>query len=755
LESFVAGHTNSAWAPGIRAWLARNAELRSGYTTALDHYGRVWDAVKGSNDRTALGLASDAAVHLARLLALTGRMEELDTLEAETSAIAGRQVPPTLWSWAHEMRLWARKHPNEAYKCGLYCLDQLGRIAQPGAFSTREIVETFSASNGLSATELLQIGSRAGLQVEAVMLNDVAAPAVPSVLHLRSEHFVVVRERRGGFYNVYDPVAYGARWLTGDEILQEVTGCAIVSRISSPNAGRVLNPAEANAYRGRCHPPSPDDFYDSPCDGCGECPPGRGGSGGGSGGGGSGSGGGGCSHGHCSGETANGATVSTGSALSGGVFGGMPSWFVSEPYLNLWVTDTPLVYNAAYGPPVTLTLNFNYREPSSAIAALPSHGGQIGNNSRQNWSCSWLSYCQLESSENTAALKLPEGGWVSFNFPTGSNVSDREYHRNLWAEKFGTSGDITNIVVHYPDGSQAIYGLRDDTDSAYWWTYHRTELADPTGAILAFTYNGDFLLTNVTAADGVSFGLSYTNTALPRNITGVSSSYGASVAFWYATPTNYIHDLLLGIADAAGITSLFDYPDTNVFGGPLTKIITPYGTTQFAIAELDSGAFFDRTVRITNAVGQQEFYALLNQYSGSDWPDYSASQIPTNTPLATLDTTVRQERNTFYWNAQQFAPYVSLGLYDMTWEIFNNARIRHWLASADGVYTHFDSLSVQQEPSPSGTTNTQGQLTWFDYAGKDTNVVYEIGRQIMPAVIARVMPDGSTAYQYFERLTNG
>jgi len=64
-------------------------------------------------------------------------------------------------------------------------------------------------------------------------------------------------------------------------------------------------------------------------------------------------------------------------------------------------------------------------------------------------------------------------------------------------------------------------------------------------------------------------------------------------------------------------------------------------------------------------------------------------------------------------------------------------------------------FSLQQEPSPTGSTNIQGQLTWYDYAGKNTNATYEIGTQIQAAVIARVMPDGSTWYEYFPRLTNG
>jgi RHS repeat-associated protein len=188
----------------------------------------------------------------------------------------------------------------------------------------------------------------------------------------------------------------------------------------------------------------------------------------------------------------------------------------------------------------------------------------------------------------------------------------------------------------------------------------------------------------------------------------------------------------------------------------VAQLITPYGTTSLA-ERGDPGylGVFDRTVTITNTLGQIEFYGQISSYAGTDWTNFSTAQIPTNTPVGTLDKDPgnRQERNTFYWNAQQFAPYVGTDLASFNWPIFLQGKIRHWLAATDPSYTHWDSLSVEQAPSPDGTTI--GQLTWYDYIGKPVGVDYEAGVQIQPSVVARVMPDASTWYQYFERLTNG
>src|SRR6266487_1844984 len=172
LESFLTSHTNSAYGPSVRLFLARVYQLRSGYSEAMDRHRQVWEAVKGSTDATAQGMAWQAAGGLAKLLALTGRLGELDALEAEARQLYGQSPPGNEWRWAMEMRAWAKKHPTEAYKCGLYCLDQLGRQTQYGQFIPKDITETPSSTNGFTAADLVNIGTKAGLRVRAAVLAD-------------------------------------------------------------------------------------------------------------------------------------------------------------------------------------------------------------------------------------------------------------------------------------------------------------------------------------------------------------------------------------------------------------------------------------------------------------------------------------------------------------------------------------------------------------------------------------------------------
>ena len=744
--------------------------MRCGYSLAMDHYRKVVSLLTGSADSAGQLLLLEAGGSLARLLAVTGQLTELDALVALVAQPGTDIVPGSEWTWAREMRSFVQRNPTETYKCGLHCLDMLGRTTQSGQFLPKDVNETVSSTNGFNAGDLLNVAARAGLSVHAAVFTDTNNIPVPCVLHLRCEHFVFVREQRGAFYEVVDTMAYGPRWLTADEIVAEATGCVLVSDAVPPSSSSSLvriDKATAAEYRGRCHDPLPYDHDDLGCDGTCPCPPTpvppmhassyngpmeR--PGGNMGGGGSGATGG-----------AGGFDLRKGNLPGFGLpmknscttCSGMPSWLVSEPFLNLWVKDVPLEYESAYGLPVRLELAHLDRHYQSVVSFEMWHGGEFGNDAGviSLWSCSFLSFAELSSDAATVELMLPASGWVTFTFPTNAGVSSIAYRNNLWLEQQGpgTLGSVTNLLLHYPDGSTANYGLYDKSDPSFAVFYMTTQ-AGPDGIQTKFAYNNStFYLTNVTAGDGTTFSVKYANASFPDAITGVTSSYGTSASFGYVGAAGAT---LSTITDAAGIMSQIGY-FTPSAGDTITAIITPYGTTEFSIFG-QSGYFapFDRALQVTNADSTQELYAQMNSYVGTTWPDYLTTQVPTNTPIGTLDKDSghRQERNTFYWNAQQFAPLIGLAFSSFDWAQFKQSRIQHWLASTNQSYTHWDTLSAEQAPSPD-LGLTEGQLTWYDYVGKPTNVDYEIGTQILPSVIARVMPDGSTSYQYFKRNSHG
>lgn len=764
LENFVSTNKNSAYAPGLHVFLGDRAKMRCSYTLAMDHYQAAFNLVSGSPDPTAFEIAHAASGSLAKLLAITGSIAEFDALEKQAEQMGPGGASGYDWGLAGELRTWVTRHPTEMYKCGLYCLDQLGRMTQFGQFTPKDVTDIPSSTNGFSVADLINIGTRAGLRIHAALLSSTNALPVPSILHLRSEHFLFLREQRGAFYSVTDPVVYGPQWVTADDLFEELSGCVIVSDAVAPTIGASLVPIDAvsaASYRGRCHDPLPPDHDDSPpctticCGGAGGGGAGGGGTGGGgTGGGGAGGGGSGAPQ---PGKAGSGLVRENGpvqtepirpASSCSSCSEGMASYFVSEPYLNLWLQDVPMRYTPAFGNPLELNLTYTFRRQGSTVSGAFWRGTQFGAFSQFQglWTCSLLSFAELATGDATVDLMLPAGGWATFNFPSGSNLSTNNYLHNLVLEKQGPSGGITNLVLHYQDGSLCSYGSYDKSDPSFAGVFYITSSASPAGNATTFTYDANHLLTTATASDGTTFTLTY-DAAHPTYVTNVTSSYGASVGLAY----DQTKLTLTNITDAAGLKSDIVYLIYATYYTIPVALITPYGTTGFNV--FNTGEF-DRILQITNADGTMQMYAQLNSYALGDWFDYLSAQVPTNTPVGTLDigTGERIERNTFYWDTHQFAPIQNndLNSFDWTNEL-RRARIRHWLAGTVGQYTHFLALSVEQAPSPDGIT--EGPLTFYDYVGKPAS--YEAGIQVMPSVIARVMPDGTTWYRYFEFLTNG
>ncbi len=695
LETFVADHPNSAWTPAVRNFLGRGDLLRSGYTHALNHYRRAWLALKGSWNSAGQGLQREATAGLAKSLILNGRLDEFDALLPEMGKMVETGPVGVEWRWALKMREWAKQNPAEYSKCGILCLDQLGRLTQSGSYISKAVLTSIPPTNGFTVADLVNMGRKAGLRVRAVSTADFTTLPVPCVVHLHSDHYVLIRDRRETFYEVYDPAASGPRWLAAEDIAREASGCLLVSDAAPSTAAAPLLAMALNTavtYRGRITVIIYPFDYSDP----GPCPP--------------------------PGDTANPPGCPPGplrcppnpadsSSSCSTCSGGMPKFYLSQPFLNAWIEDIPLQYHPAYGPDVTVRLAYNANHFVSTADTTYWQGALLGNCGATNgaWACSLLSFVGLNMNLTNADLLLPGGGWATFAFASTTNlVSSVNYMHNTTLQKTMSGTNVTNLILNQPDGSLAVYGLlKTNPMNPGYGLYFITNATDPVGYSTTFAYDTNCLLTTVTAADGAHFNLHYTNSILTNYITSITTSYGPAVYFQY--DTNH-YGVLTAVTDAAGITSQFYYVTST--GGPPAALITPYGTTYMNPLGMtnagDSQGMFTRTAQLTQPDGSVEFYALMNTYASNDWPNFATNQVPTNTPVGSLDTGTRQQNNTFYWNAEQFLPFVNTNLNNFNWTMFKQSRIRHWLedtnTSNDQYYAYYNTLSREQAHSPDVVT---------------------------------------------------
>ncbi|MGH7953326.1 MAG: hypothetical protein ACREFE_15630, partial [Limisphaerales bacterium] len=295
-----------------------------------------------------------------------------------------------------------------------------------------------------------------------------------------------------------------------------------------------------------------------------------------------------------------------------------------------------------------------------------------------------------------------------------------------------------------------------------------TQKTDPIGNTANLTYetytnNGAvlFRLKQVADYDGKINSFLYFSDN-PGLLKEIITPYNQIATFAYDSSGN-----LTNITDAATNISGISW-DSN---GRVTTLTTPYGMTRFNYYDADlpgsndstlnGDVAVDRAVTVVDPNGGTNIYAYcFDSQTGAGTPSqFDSSVIPQNTPLGTLDTGTNEVshdyagvnfRNSFHWDSRETASLSTTTISNMIASDFLKARMQHWLGDSNNVY-QTDLLSVEQDPSPDGTT--PGQLTFYDYYGK--GLTYLQGTNSQVAVIARRLSSGQTYYDWKQYNSDG
>ncbi|HWW03186.1 MAG TPA: RHS repeat-associated core domain-containing protein [Candidatus Acidoferrum sp.] len=425
----------------------------------------------------------------------------------------------------------------------------------------------------------------------------------------------------------------------------------------------------------------------------------------------------------------------------------MPSWTITEPYIDLWVQDEPLAYQPATGPRISFQISYDQRNNTA---------NWVGFGLGPGWNCSWLSYVTAgDVSAGTLYYFTPAGGQQVFN-PIPSDPSQFTCY-NTTAQLSATTDTNGNPQVStliYPTGAEDVYGLVTPHGS------YLTQRIDESGRTTTFQYGPYDPVTNdvvrllyVVDADGKTNSLSYTNLAgvASNLIAKVTDRYGRASTFAYDS-----HGYLTSVVDVASFTNTFAYGisdgDTNHYW--LTNMITPYGPTTFSFKDdnLANSDGVNRSAVVTEANGSHQLFVFRGTTGFMAWYDYPDTEnYPANPPAGSfLDGGDNMYyRNSFYWNRQQFdnlpanflSTYSNWDFTQLSTNDYWNARMQHWNHTYfGGVVTR--SLSMEREPSPDGIA--EGKMTWYDYPNKPYTVSQ--GASPIPSLVIKVLPDGSEWY---------
>jgi RHS repeat-associated protein len=450
-----------------------------------------------------------------------------------------------------------------------------------------------------------------------------------------------------------------------------------------------------------------------------------------------------------------GGVTSTGNCGTTGCMG-MAVWEVSEPLLNLWVLDTPLVYQPSRGPVVEFSLQYkNDRELVETNDQSVAHVFSVG----RNWDTPWRCFLRQDPNNQNRFVFINGVGGAT----TITNDGTVEYRTRLTCTNQTVQGQSVPVIL-YANGAQDVFGCPYDDGSSI--RYFLTQRSDEAGNALTFSYvtNTALCLTNVADADGKNTTFVYTNINGYQLIAEVDSdsSFGRSAVLVYDS-THTPPDLVT-ITDAVQMASSMVYDSS----GKLTQLITPYGTNRFTLVTKITSGSLEKALQITEADSRSSLYLyadttdstkLTNSYSGYR---PSTSNAAVFAFANTFDSESSNGHNSFYWGPRQyqylgdFTNALANGTLDTTNLYSTNYLLawqRHWLTMGTGQVALWNTLSLEREPSPDGAT--QGMITWYDYDGKPAGHPEQRGTNSLPRFEARSLPSGQASFIYYQRNTLG
>lgn len=774
LESFIAAYPNSGWTPSIQANLAAYYRSSGRYTKALSAWESAWATLKDFQSGNGRHVADYVLASWSGLLSSLGR---LDALRALQTASAGRVLSDLEWErrFSASMRnlKTMQERPGESYRCGTFALISAGR-SMGAKFDMEALKKVPSPETGFSLARL--VGLAREQKLDLVPAHRLAGEdlVVPSVAHFRQNHYAAILAYRNGYYHVTDPTFGPSRWLALDAINEEASGYFLVPAERKPVGWVTPSEQELSLIFGKGQdnqppPPPPPPCNASPTD-SDTCPP------------------------KCKfpwnfgppGPPGDGPGCPTckrkprsnilpgdtqppysGSGFIPGDGYGMPEWSVAEPYISVQLRDAPVGYAPGRGGNLSVKLYYSEHEgrPTNYFGFGPQ------------WCSSLLSYMRIANDINDDSPDFKEyqvtvyglgGGQLAFSH--NDTCADRSTFTTFDKGTPDIGGGVTNPIVHYPDGSMAVYGVRQFIqDTPAIRDFFLIQYVDSHGNTTTFNYtttNDIVRLINIVDADGNTNTVFYDAT-WTISISEIDTPTGVSAKFRYDA-----NGVLTNIIDALGMTNSFLY---NLIGGyyVVTNLTTPYGNTSFSyldpVANLYGGSADDdinRAVTITEPNGANHLFLYRDQsfrssggtevytiapYTYSDVPDY----LPINATItAALCNYNMIFRNSFYWGPRQYAALSTTTVTSLTTNDYKLARLRNWLHTDNSdYYAVCDTLNMERQFSPDGST--EGQKTWYGYAGRVWSYHFESHTNNFPSHIAQRLPDGGTRYTYLEYNAQG
>lgn len=450
----------------------------------------------------------------------------------------------------------------------------------------------------------------------------------------------------------------------------------------------------------------------------------------------------------------------------------LPNWGVSEPYINLWLVDSPLYYRTSAEREMAISVAYrqrNNREQTNCTSFGPY------------WEASILSFIDYTEAYDPEQMiweidpfnsVMPMGGVRIY----GTDGSTEYKSSTALILDGGLSTGfypIKGFSIKERSGAIREYHyrvLKPGTAGVY--RVYLSRLVDSEGRVCSLDYintNGVVLLTRFTDYDNKTTTFSY-DTTFTNQVASITGPYGNSATFHYNS-----NRLLTNIVNSEGLSSSIQYDSQ----GLVTNLASPMGVASFRATTNGFAPYtfggtnqINRSMEVTDFDGYKVLYLYRDQSTKLNASSsvnlipfsYPTNEVPT-TPSFTnsFDNIWMDARNSFSWGKRQYVAlstnFSSSGDFiSLTTNDYKLALLRHWHRGKLNSSNLTDTLSMERYPTPDGVA--EGRKIWYDYSGKYK--FFELisgtyywnctsrGTNANPTFSASVLPDGSSTFTYGE-----
>jgi RHS repeat-associated protein len=622
LTGFLEAYPKCPWNCALLTNLGLEYYHTGHYSKTLEVWSQAWKLGRAATDLKAKAIVDRAVGELACMHTRLGRMTELDALLKSVDGRVFSGPATERITCAREGLSNMENRPEMSFLCGPFALHRIKHFLYPTNPGTELIQACTSTQRGLSLLQIQELSKKLGLDFQMACREKDTAFIVPSVVHLKVDHFAAITRAQGDHYLLQDPTFGNDVWITREALNDETSGYLLIPPGELAHGWRAVEAREGETVWGKGIINDPDPH--GPCDpatpagGGNSCPP----------------------NGTCK---------------------GMAVPRVHLMLVSLSISDEPVGYSPPVGPAVRFTVRYNQREARQPANFIYSNLGS-------KWTFDWLSYITdiPLSPQADVSYFIMGGGTRTFTgFDSDSQTFVfQQFDQTKLAR---TSPDTYEMLSR--DGARKVFSqpfIEPDGKGGTRRKIFLAQLIDPHGNAVSLSYDDNHRVIAITDAIGQVTTITYDHPTDIFKITKVTDPFGRFATFAYDDSRR-----LVKITDVIGLTSEFTYDVDGADGSKsdfIVKLKTPYGETTFAKTE--SG--HTRSLETTYPDGDRDRV----EFNPPTSPGVNESDPAQNLPVGMLTFNGGlNKRNTYYWSKIAYAA---------AYPDYTKAKIYHWLESPSG-----------------------------------------------------------------------